>query len=65
MAYQDLENKSMLVGFLETPQLFIDHLRRYTSSLTTQMTFGFRVTDAGDRDVQKMFYVCFPCFLCV
>jgi hypothetical protein len=31
--YQDLENKAMLVGLLDKPDLFIDHIRRYTSSL--------------------------------
>ncbi|KAJ8111930.1 hypothetical protein ONZ43_g5505 [Nemania bipapillata] len=32
--YQDLENKAMLLDFLEKPNDFIEHLRRYTASLT-------------------------------
>ncbi|KAI1470391.1 putative cytochrome P450 [Daldinia caldariorum] len=53
--YQDLENKAMLMGFLESPSDFNDHLRRYTTSLTTQMTFGFRTTTIDDRRFKEIF----------
>ncbi|KAF1837103.1 cytochrome P450 [Decorospora gaudefroyi] len=53
--YQDLENKAMLVGFLESPDLFIDHIRRYTNSLTTQMIFGFRTTSIDDPKLKQLF----------
>lgn len=53
--YQDLENKAMLVGLLETPELFIDHIRRYTNSLTTQMVFGFRTTSIHDPKLKQLF----------
>ncbi|KAF1845289.1 cytochrome P450 [Cucurbitaria berberidis CBS 394.84] len=53
--YQDLENKAMLVGFLETPDLFIEHIRRYTNSLTTQMIFGFRTTSIHDPKLKQLF----------
>ncbi|KAI0174355.1 putative cytochrome P450 [Pestalotiopsis sp. NC0098] len=53
--YQDLENKAMLLGMLERPNDFIDHLRRYTASLTTQMTFGFRTASIGDPRFKKAF----------
>lgn len=56
--YQDLENKAMLLGMLERPNDFIDHLRRYTASLTTQMTFGFRTASIGDPRFKKAFDVC-------
>ena len=56
--YQDLENKAMLLGMLETPDDFIDHLRRYTASLTTQMTFGFRTTSIQDPKFKEAFDVC-------
>ena len=55
--YQDLESKAMLIGFLENPNDFIDHLRRYTASLTTQMTFGFRTTSIEDPRFKEAFDV--------
>ncbi|RYP88811.1 hypothetical protein DL769_000225 [Monosporascus sp. CRB-8-3] len=54
--YQDLENKAMLVGFLEQPPLFIDHIRRYTNSLTTQMMFGFRTTSLDDPKLKQLYH---------
>ncbi|KAI1081433.1 cytochrome P450 [Whalleya microplaca] len=54
--YQDLENKAMLLGFLESPTQFIDHLRRYTNSLTTQMIFGFRTTSIDDPKLKQLFH---------
>ncbi|KAH7383957.1 putative cytochrome P450 [Pyrenochaeta sp. MPI-SDFR-AT-0127] len=53
--YQDLENKAMLLGMLESPNNFIEHLRRYTASLTTQMTFGFRTTSIDDPRFKQAF----------
>jgi hypothetical protein len=55
--YQDLENKNMLLGLLETPDMFIDHIRRYTNSLTTQMIFGFRTTSIHDPKLKQLFHV--------
>lgn len=56
--YQELENKAMLVGILEKPDLFTDHIRRYTNSLTTQMIFGFRTTTIDDPKLKQLFSVC-------
>ncbi|KAF3025776.1 hypothetical protein E8E14_014521 [Neopestalotiopsis sp. 37M] len=53
--YQDLENKAMLVGFLDSPGDFVEHIRRYTASLTTQMTFGFRTTSIQNSDFKEAF----------
>ncbi|KAJ8130366.1 hypothetical protein O1611_g3264 [Lasiodiplodia mahajangana] len=53
--YQDLESKAMLFGFLQSPDDFIHHLRRYTASLTTQMTFGFRTTSIQDQRFKEAF----------
>ncbi|KAH8728171.1 cytochrome P450 [Phaeosphaeriaceae sp. PMI808] len=53
--YQDLENKAMLVGLLETPALFVDHIRRYSNSLTTQMVFGFRTTSINDPKLLQLY----------
>lgn len=57
VSYQDLENKSMLVGFLDEPSEFINHIRRYAASLTTQLTFGFRTTTIHDPRFVEMFDV--------
>jgi hypothetical protein len=59
--YQDLENKAMLLGFLESPERFIDHIRRYTNSLTTQMIFGFRTTNVDDPKLKQLFHASGPC----
>ncbi|RYP12514.1 hypothetical protein DL765_007276 [Monosporascus sp. GIB2] len=53
--YQDLENKAMLLGLLENPNDFINHLRRYSASLTTQMTFGFRTATMEDPRIKQAF----------
>ncbi|RYC64326.1 hypothetical protein CHU98_g1868 [Xylaria longipes] len=55
--YQDLENKAMLLGFLESPSDFIDHLRRYTASLTTQMAFGFRTASIHSPRFKEAFNI--------
>lgn len=55
--YQDLENKAMLVGILDSPHDFFEHLRRYTASLTTQMAFGFRAVSTQDPRFQEAFNV--------
>lgn len=55
--YQELENKALLLSILEEPHLFIDNLRRYTSSLTTQMIFGFRTTSIEDPNFKQLFHV--------
>lgn len=55
--YQDLEIKAMLMGLLETPDDFFQHIRRYTTSLTTQMTFGYRTPTSKDPNLLEMFDV--------
>ncbi|KAI0146818.1 cytochrome P450 [Xylariaceae sp. FL1272] len=55
--YQDLENKAMLVALLDKPSHFIDHIRRYTNSIATQMTFGFRTTSNDDPKLKQL-YTC-------
>ncbi|KAI1773434.1 cytochrome P450 [Hypoxylon cercidicola] len=54
--YQDLENKAMLLAVLEQPALFIDHIRRYANSLTTQMLFGFRTLSIDDPRFKQLFH---------
>ncbi|TPX18509.1 uncharacterized protein E0L32_011622 [Thyridium curvatum] len=53
--YQDLENKQMLCDLLEKPDAFIDHIRRYANSLTTQMVFGFRTISTDDPKFKQLF----------
>jgi hypothetical protein len=55
--YQDLENKAMLLGFLDEPARFFDHIRRYTNSISTQMVFGFRTPDPDDPKLKQLFDV--------
>jgi hypothetical protein len=55
--YQDLENRKMMVDFLEKPDRWQDHLRRYTNSLTTQMVYGFRTTSTDDPKMHQLFDV--------
>lgn len=55
--YQDLENKNMMLGLLERPDDFVQHLRRYTSSLTTQVVYGFRTTSTEDPRMLQFFRV--------
>ncbi|KAH8778616.1 cytochrome P450 [Diaporthe sp. PMI_573] len=53
--YQDLESKQMLNGILDEPDLFADHIRRFTNSLTTQMVFGFRTIDIHDENLKRLY----------
>lgn len=45
----------MLHGFLEEPELFNEHIRRYTNSLTTQLVFGFRTVDLYDPKLLQLY----------
>ncbi|KUI74337.1 Isotrichodermin C-15 hydroxylase [Cytospora mali] len=47
----------MLVGFVERPEMFIDHVKRFTTSLTTQMIFGFRILTEDDPLPKKLFNI--------
>lgn len=55
--YQDLESKAMLMGFLENPQLFSEHIRRYTNSVATQMIFGYRTRSIDDPNLKQLYEV--------
>jgi hypothetical protein len=60
--YQDLENKRMMLDLLDEPAEFAAHIRRYTTSLTTQMIFGFRTVDKNDPRLLQLFQVCVSAF---
>ncbi|KAI1322617.1 cytochrome P450 [Xylariaceae sp. FL0255] len=53
--YQDLEVKQTLNELLHKPELFVDHLRRYTNSLSFQIVFGFRVPDTHDPNLTHVY----------
>jgi len=54
--YQDLESKQMLYELLTQPDRFLDSVRRYTASLTSSMTFGWRTVDFDDPRMIQMFH---------
>lgn len=55
--YQDLESRQMLFDFLAEPNRFLGHDRRYATSLTSSMTFGFRIVTREDPRLRKLFQV--------
>ncbi|KIW01166.1 uncharacterized protein PV09_07451 [Verruconis gallopava] len=54
ITYQDLENKQLLMDMLERPEIFKSHIRRYTSSLATQIVFGFRTPNHDDPKLIRL-----------
>ncbi|KAK6222947.1 hypothetical protein LQW54_000759 [Pestalotiopsis sp. IQ-011] len=56
VTYQDLENKAMLMGFLEKPDDFIPHIRRFTNSLTMQMIYGIRTVSNDDPKMNQLYH---------
>ena len=53
--YQSLESKQMLCEILDHPTAFLDSLKRYSSSLTAQMTYGWRTPSNNDPKMKLMF----------
>ncbi|PGH10795.1 hypothetical protein AJ79_05268 [Helicocarpus griseus UAMH5409] len=53
--YQDLENKQLLCELIDAPDRFIDHIRRYSNSLTTQILFGHRTISIDDPRFIQLF----------
>lgn len=46
----------LLDGLLDDPQLWIDHIKRYTHSIMTQMLFGFRTTSMNDPKRDALYH---------
>ncbi|KAK7740018.1 hypothetical protein SLS62_011161 [Diatrype stigma] len=59
--YQNFESEQMLYDLLEQPDEYKNHLRRYTYSVTSQVTFGYRAPSITDENLQQLFY-CFQFF---
>ncbi|KAK7570068.1 cytochrome P450 [Phyllosticta citricarpa] len=53
--YQDLESKQMLVDLLDKPANFLEHIRRYTASVTTSIVFGWRVPKSNDSRLTRFY----------
>ena len=53
--YQSLESKQMLLEILDHPEGLMESLQRYTNSLTTQMTFGWRTISIQDPKLTILF----------
>ena len=53
--YQSLESKQMLQEILDRPEDVLDSLQRYSNSLTTQMTFGWRTINNQDPKLKLLF----------
>lgn len=62
ISYQDLESKQLLVDLIDQPKLFREHIRRYTSSLVTQIVFGFRTARHDDPKLQQLISVRWPTY---
>lgn len=53
--YQDLESVQMLHDLIQTPDNFFAHIRRYSTSLTTTMIYGWRTPVFEVPHVLEMF----------
>ena len=56
--YQELELRQMLADMIKYPKKYHDHVRRYSTSLVTSMTFGWRSLAFNDPDVKQTYEVC-------
>lgn len=50
-----LENKQMLYELVQQPDLFLEHIRRYSNALTTSMIFGWRTPTYRDEKMMQLF----------
>ncbi|KAI0406566.1 cytochrome P450 [Xylaria palmicola] len=55
VSYQDLESKAMMKSLLDAPAGYYDHIRRYTTSLTTAMNYGIRLVSIEDPRAKQLF----------
>ncbi|KAI0878094.1 putative cytochrome P450 [Hypoxylon argillaceum] len=55
--YQTLENQQMMYDILNDPDNFVQHVRRYSNSLMTTTTFGYRVPTSEDPHFIELFKV--------
>ncbi|KAK5412216.1 hypothetical protein LTR20_007214 [Exophiala xenobiotica] len=53
--YQELELRQMLADMVKRPDKYHDHVRRYSTSLVTSITFGWRSLAFNDPDVKAIY----------
>jgi len=56
--FQELELCQMLADMVQRPHTYHDHVRRYSTSLVTSITFGWRSLAFHDPDVKQIYEVC-------
>ncbi|KAL3426703.1 cytochrome P450 oxidoreductase [Phlyctema vagabunda] len=54
---QDFESKQLLVDFLDTPENFYEHNRRYSASVIMLVTYGYRLPTWDDPLVKEIYEV--------
>lgn len=54
---QDFESKQLLVDFLDSPENFYEHNRRYSASVIMLVTYGYRLPNWDDPLVQEIYDV--------
>lgn len=55
--FQELELRQMLADMVRKPDRYHDHVRRYSTSLVTSFTFGWRSLAFGDPEVKQIYEV--------
>jgi cytochrome P450 len=55
--FQELELRQMLADMVRTPEKYHDHVRRYSTSLVTSFTFGWRSLEFEHPDVKQIYEV--------
>jgi cytochrome P450 len=53
--FQELELRQMLADMVKEPNAYHDHVRRYSTSLVTSFTFGWRSLAFHDPDVKAIY----------
>jgi len=53
--YQSLELMQMCLDVLQDPARFVDHIGRATTSISSSMTYGFRIPSLGNAIAEQMF----------
>lgn len=55
--FQELELRQMLADMVKRPNKYHDHVRRYSTSLVTSITFGWRSLAFNDPEVKQIYEV--------
>jgi cytochrome P450 len=50
-----VENRQLLLNLLEQPDRFLESVRRYTTSITTSITYGWRTVSHDDHRMAALF----------